>query len=113
MTAHTAELDVRGLEPPEPLVLVMTALETLPAGGSLLLKIDCRPFPLYRLLDRNGYGYEERPGRETLLEITIRARPGTGSPAAAIQDDGSRAGRPGGEAAAPPVAPGPMPPNRE
>ena len=71
---NTIELDVRGLEPPEPLVRVLSTLETLPAGASLLLKIDCRPLPLYRILDRDGYVYEERPGTESLLEITIRAR---------------------------------------
>ena len=71
---NTIELDVRGLEPPEPLVRVISSLETLPPGASLLLKIDCRPLPLYRILDRDGYVYEERPGTESLLEITIRAR---------------------------------------
>lgn len=71
MPTHTIELDVRGLEPPEPLVLVLEALDTLPVGGRLLLKIDCRPLPLYRILDKNGYAYEERAGSETLHEITI------------------------------------------
>ena len=70
----TIELDVRGLEPPEPLVRVLSSLEALPPGASLLLKIDCRPLPLYRILDRDGYVYEEQPGTESLLEITIRAR---------------------------------------
>ena len=68
------ELDLRGLEPPEPLVRVLASLDTLPAGASLRLKIDCQQLPLYRILDRDGYVYEERPGKESLLEITIRAR---------------------------------------
>ena len=71
------ELDVRGLEPPEPLVRVLAALDTLPPGSSLLLKIDCRPTPLYRILERNGYLYDEKPGGESLFEITIRAREGS------------------------------------
>ncbi|HUH93078.1 MAG TPA: DUF2249 domain-containing protein [Casimicrobiaceae bacterium] len=73
---RTVELDVRGLEPPEPLERVLAALEALPARDSLLLKIDCRPVPLYRILDRDGYLYDERPGSESLYEITIRAPDG-------------------------------------
>jgi uncharacterized protein (DUF2249 family) len=72
--SHSVELDVRGLEPPEPMVRVLAALDTLPSHGSLLLKIDCRPTPLYRILERNGYLYDEKPGGESLFEITIRAR---------------------------------------
>lgn len=67
-------LDVRGLEPPEPLVRVLDALETIPADGSVLVKIDCRPVPLFRILERNGYTHEERPGTESLLEISIRRK---------------------------------------
>jgi len=52
----------------------MEALETLPAGERLLLKIDCRPLPLYRILERNGYAYEERPGGDSLFAIMIYKR---------------------------------------
>ena len=72
--ANTIELDLRGLEPPEPLVRVLSVLESLPAGDRLALKIDCRPLPLYRILDRNGYIHEERPGTDSLFEITISRR---------------------------------------
>jgi len=74
---ETIELDVRGLEPPEPLERVLEALDTLPPDGCLRLKINCRPRPLYRILDQNGYVYDERPGSESLLEITIRQRDGS------------------------------------
>ena len=74
--SKAVELDVRGLEPPEPLARVLAALDALPRDGSLLLKIDCRPIPLYRVLERNGYVYDERPGAESLFEITIRLREG-------------------------------------
>jgi len=67
-------LDVRGLEAPEPLVRVLEALDGMPPGGSMLLKIDCRPVPLFRILERNGYVHEERQGAEALLEISIRKR---------------------------------------
>ena len=72
--ADTIEIDVRGLEPPEPMVRIVALLDTLCEGGSLLVKIDCRPLPLYRLLDRNGYVFEERPGQDSLYEIAIRRR---------------------------------------
>ena len=75
--ANLIELDVRGLDPPEPMVRVLSTLEALAPGQALLLKIDCRPLPLYRILDRDGYVYEERPGSESLLEITIRPRNAT------------------------------------
>lgn len=67
-------LDVRGLQAPEPLVRVLEALDTLPPDGSVLVRIDCRPVPLFRILERNGYVHEERPGAQSLLEITIRRK---------------------------------------
>jgi TusA-related sulfurtransferase len=70
----TIELDVRGLEAPEPLVRVLETLDRMVADDSLLVKINCRPVPLFRILDRNGYAHEERPGDDCLLEISIRKR---------------------------------------
>ena len=70
----TIELDVRGLEAPEPRVRVLETLDRMSADDSLLLKINCRPVPLFRILDRNGYAHEERPGVDSLLEIAIRKR---------------------------------------
>ena len=72
--ANTIELDVRGLEAPEPLERVLEALDRLPLSDRLLLKIDCRPVPLFRILDRNGYAYVERPGSDALFEISIWKR---------------------------------------
>lgn len=74
---NTIEIDVRGLEPPEPLVRIMDLLDTLGEGDSLEVRIDCRPLPLYRLLERNGYVFDERPGRDSIYEIAIRRREGT------------------------------------
>lgn len=68
------ELDARGLEPPEPLVRVLEALDTLSAGDRLRVKFDRQPQPLYRILARNGYAYDEKPGAESLFEITIWPR---------------------------------------
>lgn len=72
----TIELDVRGLEAPEPLERVLSALDRLGADDELRVKIDCRPVPLFRILERNGYTHEEWPGSDSLLEIAIRKGPG-------------------------------------
>ena len=48
-------IDVRGLEPPEPMEHVLDALERLLPGQQLRMLIDREPRPLYRILERNGY----------------------------------------------------------
>ena len=68
----TIELDVRGLEPPEPLERILTLLDVLGEDDCLRVKIDRRPVPLYRILERNGYTHVEEPGADALFEITIR-----------------------------------------
>jgi TusA-related sulfurtransferase len=70
----TIELDVRGLQAPEPLERVLESLDRLGADDCLRVKINCRPVPLFRILDRNGYTHEEEPGVDALLDITIRKR---------------------------------------
>ena len=68
----TIELDVRGLHAPEPLERVLETLDRLGADDCLRVKINCRPVPLFRILERNGYTHEEEPGVDALLEISIR-----------------------------------------
>ena len=70
----TIELDVRGLQAPEPLERVLAKLDELGDGDRLLLKINCHPVPLFRILERNGYVHEEWPGSDSLLEIAISKR---------------------------------------
>ena len=64
-------LDVRGMEPPEPLERVLETVDRFVPGDRLKLIIDCRPVPLFRMLERNGFTYREEPGAESLYEITI------------------------------------------
>ena len=71
----TIDLDVRGLQAPEPLERVLQALDRIGPGDELLVKINCHPVPLFRILDRNGYVYDERPGTDALCDITIRKAP--------------------------------------
>ena len=68
----TIDLDVRGMQAPEPLERVLENLDRLGPGDCLRVKINCRPVPLFRILERNGYVYDEKPGAESLLEIEIR-----------------------------------------
>jgi uncharacterized protein (DUF2249 family) len=64
-------LDVRGMEPPQPLELVLEAIDDFGPGDKLRLIIDCHPVPLFRVLERNGYGYRTEPGATSIHEITI------------------------------------------
>jgi TusA-related sulfurtransferase len=64
-------LDVRGMEPPEPLERVLETIDDFAEGDRLKLVIDCRPVPLFRILERNGYAYKEAPGAGSNYEITI------------------------------------------
>jgi len=49
------EVDARGLEPPQPLVKILEALATLPAGARLRARTDRRPMHLYAQLEERGF----------------------------------------------------------
>ena len=78
MTTQDITLDVRGMEPPEPLEKMLQAIEGFGVGDRLKLVIDCRPQPLFRILERSGFAYHEEVGSASRYEITIwrRALPG-------------------------------------
>lgn len=50
-------IDGRDMEPPEPFVQTMDALDTLELGQKLLLVLAREPFPLYRALELNGVSW--------------------------------------------------------
>lgn len=52
---NAIKLDLRDLPAPEPMHRILEALETLPAGKSLLARTPCHPQPLLDLLDARGY----------------------------------------------------------
>ena len=69
--ASTVRLDVRGLEPPEPLVRTLAALETLPDGHQLV-QINSRvPQLLLPMLAERGFACEldESHADQVLLRI--------------------------------------------
>jgi uncharacterized protein (DUF2249 family) len=64
-------LDVRRLEPPEPLERVLDALSSLLPGQQLCMQIDREPLPLYRILAANGFNHQTNPMPDFSYEILI------------------------------------------
>ena len=68
-------LDVRGLEPPEPLMRTLAALESLPAG-KVLVQVNIRmPQLLFPMLAERGFACEVDESRADVVIVRIwRAR---------------------------------------
>jgi uncharacterized protein (DUF2249 family) len=64
-------LDVRGLEPPEPMARVLEALDGMPCGERLCMLIEREPRPLYPILAQRGYAYRTLARPDLLFEVTI------------------------------------------
>lgn len=69
--ASTRLLDVGGLEPPEPMVRILEALDTISDDERLRVLIDREPVPLYRILLRNGYQYRTTLQDDQRYEVLI------------------------------------------
>jgi uncharacterized protein (DUF2249 family) len=70
--AHTDRvIDARNLEPPEPFVLTMEALDGIGADQKLLLLLSREPHPLYRALEINGFAWQTDRKPDGLVEILI------------------------------------------
>jgi uncharacterized protein (DUF2249 family) len=72
--AGVVVLDVRGMEPPEPMVRTLAALEALPPGGTLVQVNERVPRFLLPKLDELGFEYEVREQDEELVRVFIRRR---------------------------------------
>lgn len=70
MDSSDLTLDVRGMSPPEPLEHCLEALADLTAGQRLHMLIDREPFPLYNILDRDGFQHS-CAFQETHFLVTI------------------------------------------
>ena len=68
----TTEVDARGLEPPEPMLRILSALETLPAGGVLRARTDRLPVHLLPELETRGVRHESTEQRDGSWIITLR-----------------------------------------
>ena len=76
-------LDVRGLEPPEPMVRVLQSLDGLPVGGELVVLHERRPMFLYPQLDERGFAHETDTPEPGVVRIRIR-RPASPSRATMV-----------------------------
>lgn len=72
-------LDLRGLEPPEPMVRVLERLDALEPGQRLIVLNERRPIFLYPQLDARGFTHDTEALEAGLVRIVIR-RPGAAPP---------------------------------
>lgn len=74
MTASPSPVivDARGLMPPEPLNLTLEALDILPPGGEVILKLYREPGPLYDILRRNGFTHRTETTGDGEFHVHIR-----------------------------------------
>jgi uncharacterized protein (DUF2249 family) len=63
-------MDLRGLQPPEPIVRIFQALERGP-GAPLRVILPHEPVPLYGLLRERGYSYAGAPRPDGGFEVLI------------------------------------------
>ena len=66
-----AVVDVRGLAPPEPMQRTLEVLERLPAGASLIQKVDRVPRFLLPVLEERGYSWTVLHEGEDGVEMRI------------------------------------------
>ena len=65
-------LDVRGLEPPQPLLRVLQEIDRLGPAAELEVRHDRRPILLYPRLDERGFLHETDEPEPGLVRIVIR-----------------------------------------
>ena len=72
MHTHKEKLiDARRLEPPQPLELVLTALDTLGPGQRLRVLMPMEPHPLYPILERNGFAHQTARAADGTVTVLI------------------------------------------
>lgn len=74
----TRTIDVRGLEPPQPMVRILEALEAMAPGDRLEVLHERRPMLLYPQLDERGFAHETDEPAPGLVRIVIRRTGGSG-----------------------------------
>ena len=68
----TTVLDVRGLEPPEPMVQILERLDMLRSGQRLVVLHERRPMLLYPQLDERGFLHDTEEVEPGLVRIVVR-----------------------------------------
>jgi uncharacterized protein (DUF2249 family) len=61
-TPDGLHLDVRGLDPPEPMVAILGLIDGGEAGNAMTVHLDREPIFLYPELEARGWSYEMLPG---------------------------------------------------
>ena len=74
MTSATVELELRGLEPPQPLMKILEAVATLPDGATILARTQWRPALLYAELEQRGFIGESEEQSDGSYLTRIRHR---------------------------------------
>ncbi|MDH5285323.1 MAG: DUF2249 domain-containing protein [Betaproteobacteria bacterium] len=69
--ARHITLDIRGMQPPEPLEHVLAAIADFRSGDTLKILSDFEPRPLYPILERDGFRHRAEAGDEAACEITV------------------------------------------
>ena len=64
-------VDGRELEPPEPFVQTIEALDSITVGQKVMLLIGREPLPLYRALELNGYSWQTERAADGTFEILM------------------------------------------
>ncbi|HET9717898.1 MAG TPA: DUF2249 domain-containing protein [Pseudolabrys sp.] len=57
-TAEAVHIDVRGLDPPEPMIAILQAIDGGEVDGVLIAHLDREPIFLYPELDERGWTHE-------------------------------------------------------
>jgi uncharacterized protein (DUF2249 family) len=65
------EIDNRGLQPPEPMVRILEAIEQLSNGDQVLALMDREPLMLYPELERRGFAWTFEAGDADGHRLTI------------------------------------------
>ena len=74
MNEAIVNVDARGLEPPQPMVVIMETLSELPECAELHARTDRRPLHLYPLLEQRGFtGKTEEQNDGSFITIIRRA----------------------------------------
>ena len=68
-------IDGRSMEPPEPFVQTMEALDSIEPGQKVLLILAREPFPLYRALQLNKVDWHTEETAEGTYEVLMWHRP--------------------------------------
>ncbi len=67
-------VDGRWLEPPEPMELVLAALDRLRPGQHIRFLLHREPYPLYGILENMGYAHRTHMLEDGCFEIRIDPR---------------------------------------